>query len=342
MPQTVLVTGATGYIAKHIVAGLLNRGYHVVGSARSASSHAQIRDAVTPVLDDTSDLDTRLRTVALDLGSDEGWTAAMQGVDVLMHTASPFPLEQPKDPQEVIRPAVDGALRALRAAHAAGIKRVIFTSSTVAVATGDLKPGKTAFDEEDWSDVNHSEATPYAQSKTLAEQAAWDFVKSDAPEMELTVINPGFVLGAPLDGNYGTSIKVIERILAAKDPMLPKFGFSSVDVRDIAEMHIRALDTPESIGERIIGVNRFMWFSEMAKAIAEEYPERKISTREAPNFIVRILALFDPAIRTIVPSLGKEHRASNAKAQSMLGIEFRDMRTATKETARYLVDNNLA
>lgn len=342
MPQTVLVTGATGYIAKHIVAGLLNRGCTVVGSARTADSHNQIRDAVTTVLEDLSGLDKRLRTVALDLNSDEGWTEAMAGIDVLMHTASPFPLEQPKDAEEVIRPAVDGALRALRAAHDAGIKRVIFTSSTVAVATGDLKPGKVAFDENDWSDINHAAATPYAQSKTLAEQAAWDFVKSEAPDIEMTVINPGFVLGAPLDGNYGTSVKVIDRILAAKDPMLPKFGFSSVDVRDIAEMHIRAMERPETIGERILGVHEFLWFSDIAKAIAEDHPNRKISTREAPNFIVKLLALFDPAIKSVVPSLGKRQEIDNTKAKEMLGIEFRDIRLAAKETAHYLVDNNLA
>lgn len=333
MPQTILVTGATGFIAKHIVAGLLNRGHYVVASARSADSAAAIRRAVTPVLDDATNLETRLRVVPLDLTSDVGWEDAMQGVDALMHTASPFPMVQPRDAQEVIRPAVDGALRALKAAQTAGVTRVILTSSTVSVATRDLPPGKAAFDEDDWSDNDHPTATPYSRSKTMAEQAAWDFVQKQAPTMQLTVINPGFVLGPPLDGQYGTSIKVIERVLSAKDPMLPRFGFSTVDVRDIAEMHIRALERPETVGERILGVSGFLWFSEMAKAVAEDHPARKISTREAPNVVVKLLSLFDPAIRSIVPALGKQQPVSNAKAKRLLGMEFRDPRAAAKASA---------
>lgn len=342
MSETVLVTGATGYIAKHIVAGLLNRGYNVVGSARSIASHDQIKSAVAPMLEDPTDLDNRLRTVALDLNSDAGWTEAMQNADALMHTASPFPLEQPKDAQEVIRPAVDGAVRALKAANDVGLKRVIFTSSTVAVATGDLRPGKSAFDEEDWSDLNHATASPYAQSKTMAERAAWDFLKSDAPDMEMTVINPGFVLGAPLDDNYGTSVKVIERILSGKDPMVPKIGFSTVDVRDIAEMHIRALEQPETAGERILGVSEFLWFSEISAAVSEELPDRRIALREAPNFFIRLLGLFDPAIKSIVPTLGKAQPVDNSKARQLLKMEFRDVRDAARETAAYLARHNLA
>jgi dihydroflavonol-4-reductase len=224
MPETILVTGASGYIAKHIVVKLLNAGYHVRGSVRSVARGAEVTQAVTPMLDDASELDARLTFVALDLSSDTGWDAALDGVDALMHTASPFPLEQPKNEDDTIRPAVDGTLRALNAAKTAGINRVVMTSSTVSIMM--VKPGdpKTQFDETDWSVLEGPTATPYAKSKTLAERAAWDFVANEAPEMQLTAINPSFVMGAPLDENFGTSIQVVERLMKGKDPKLPAVG----------------------------------------------------------------------------------------------------------------------
>ena len=340
-PQTIFVTGASGFIAKHIVVKLLNAGYHVVGSVRALSRAAEVREAVLPHLTDTNDLDNRLRFAALDLGDDQGWDTALRGAGVLMHTASPFPLTQPDNEDDVIRPAVDGALRALRAAHAAGLKRVVMTSSSVAVTNTDLPDGRAAYTEEDWSDLDHPNATPYAKSKTLAERAAWEFVASEAPEIEMTVINPVFVLGPPLDGNYGTSIKVIERILRAADPMIPQVGFPSVDVRDIAEMHVRALGNPDTIGKRIIGGERFIWFREMAEILTAAHPERKIVTRVAPNLLIRVLALFDKSIRTILPVLGERSDVSNARARELLEMEFIDVADSVRAAGAYLVDNDI-
>ncbi|MDJ0627828.1 MAG: aldehyde reductase [Rhodobacter sp.] len=340
-PQTVFVTGASGFIAKHIVVKLLNAGYEVVGSVRSLSRAAEVRDAVVPHLTDATGIEDRLRFAALDLGSDDGWSEAMSGADILMHTASPFPLEQPDNEDEVIRPAVDGALRALRAARTAGIRRVVMTSSSVAVMHTELPEGKAAFDEDDWTDLAHPAATPYAKSKTLAEKAAWDFVAQEAPEIELTVINPTFVLGAPLDGNYGTSVKVIERLLRAKDPMLPQFGFPSVDVRDVAEMHLRALTHAGTAGKRFIAVDRFIWFHEMAEILKAAHPDRKVVTRRAPNFVVRFLALFDKAIRTILPVLGHRDEVSNARAREALGMTFTDIADSVRATGAFLVDNRI-
>lgn len=338
--QTVLVTGATGYIAKHLVLQLLNAGYSVVGSARSLSREAELRDALAPHLDDPSALD-RLRVVALDLSKDEGWGAAMTGVDVLMHTASPFPLTQPKDENETIRPAVDGAMRAVRAARAAGISRVIMTSSSVAIMTTELTNGKTVYDEDDWTDLGHPGATPYVKSKTMAEQAVWDWQKTEAPDMQITMINPTLVQGAPLDKNFGTSIQVIERLLKGVDPMLPDIGFPCVDVRDIALMHIRAMERPESIGHRFVGAERFIGFSEMAKMLKADHPDRKITTRVAPNFLIRILSRFDPSIRTILPVLGRHDEISAARAQKVLGIEFHDATKAVREAGDYLIEHDL-
>lgn len=340
-PQTVFVTGASGFIAKHIVLKLLNAGYRVVGSVRSLSRGEEVRDAVAPHLDSAEGLDVRLRFVALDLNSDEGWDFSLAGCNILMHTASPFPLIQPDNEDEVIRPAVDGALRALTAAKAAGIARVVMTSSSVAVVNTGLPPGRSVYTEEDWTDLGHPGATAYAKSKTMAERAAWQFVETGAPDMQLTVINPVLVLGPPLDGNFGTSIAVIERILRSKDPMLPRFGMGVVDVRDVAEMHVRALTRDDTIGKRFIAVNRYMWLHEIAETLKAACPDRKIVTRVAPNIVMRLLAVFDKSIRTILPDLGKRHEISNARAREAMGLEFIDAEDSIRETATWLIEHKI-
>ena len=341
MPQTVLLTGASGYIAKHIALQLLEAGYHVRGSVRSLARGEEVTAAVLPHLTNAADIDMRLTFVALDLSSDDGWDAAMDGVDVLMHTASPFPLNQPKDENELIRPAVDGALRALRAAHTAGITRVVLTSSTAAISGSALPPGDTSFDETNWTDPTDPEAVAYVRSKTLAEMAAWDFVRDEAPGMQLTTVNPGFVLGAPLDNNFGTSINVIERILRAKDPMVPDIGFATVDVRDVAEMHVTAIKKPETIGQRIMTVDKFLSFAQLSQAIKTAYPDRKIVTRVAPHFLIRFLGLFDPAIKSIISGLGRVDRVDNARAIKTLGRGMRQAEKAAVASAKYLIDNKL-
>jgi dihydroflavonol-4-reductase len=339
--QNVLVTGASGFIAKHIVSQLLNAGYRVRGSVRSARRGQEVVNAMRPTLKDPNNLDQRLELVELDLSRDEGWNQAMSDMNVLMHTASPFPIEQPSNEEEIIRPAVDGTLRALRAAHRAGVNRVVITSSSVTIMVKELEPGRQVLDETDWTDLSDARAIPYVKSKTLAESAAWEFVKTHAPEMELTTINPAFVLGPPLDAKIGTSLKVVQRLLRCKDPMLPNFGFPTVDVRDIAVMHIRALERPETIGKRIIGGDQFLWFVDMAKMLQKAYPDRKMVTRKAPNFVVRFLSLFDREIRTIVHTLGREDRISSDRARTMLDMQFIDTRDSLKASAEFLVRNEL-
>jgi dihydroflavonol-4-reductase len=335
--QTVLVTGASGFIAKHLVLGLLNRGHEVIGSVRSLARSDEVRDAVRPHLTTTEGLDRRLRFVALDLDRDDGWSEAVSGASVVMHTASPFPMVQPKNPEDVIRPAVDGARRALRAAKDAGIGRVVMTSSSAAVASGVRPKNGSAFTEEDWADPDAAGVTPYAMSKTLAERAAWDFARDEAPDMALSTINPAFVLGPALDGHFGTSVKVVERLLRARDPMVPNFGFPVVDVRDVAEAHIRAMERPETAGKRYIVADRFLWFPEMARILKEAFPDRRIVTRVAPDMVVRFLGIFDKAIRSIVPILGQREDLNGARARDALGLDFIDGRKALVETARSLI-----
>lgn len=340
IPNTALVTGASGYIAKHIVQQLLDAGWSVRGSVRSQNKASQIYATMKACVNSPETLDERLSFVELDLSDDAGWNDALKDVDALIHTASPFPMDHPKDENDLIRPAVDGALRALKAAQNAGVTRVVMTSSSVAIISSDLPAGQHAYTEENWTDINHKTMTPYIKSKTLAEQAAWDFVSKN-PEMQLTTINPVFVQGAPLDAAMGTSVKVIKRILDHKDPALPDLYFPTVDVRDIAYMHIKALTTLASIGERFIGSDQILSFQDFAQIIKDDNPSRKITTRVAPHWVMKLIGLFDPAVRGIIPQLGWRHDVSNAKARDILGIEFRDARQAVRDVAKYLIENDM-
>lgn len=337
--QTVFLTGASGYIAKYILRDLLNAGYAVRGSIRSLNRAEEVRAAVRPHLNDPDAADSRLDLVALDLSKDAGWDTALTGCDALMHTASPFPLEQPKDETVVIRPAVDGTLRALRAAQAAGINRVILTSSTVAISGSPLPPGDSAYDERHWTDIETPGTSPYAKSKTLAEQAAWAFVKDT--DIALTTVNPGFVLGAPLDANFGTSIAVVERLLRGKDPMLPDISFLSVDIEDIAALHLAALQNEATAGQRIMGAGRTLAFRDLAMALKSDHPDRRIATRIAPKWLLRLLALFDPAIRGILPQIGVHQTSNPARAEALLGRPLKDPLAALRRAGQYLVSNTL-
>jgi dihydroflavonol-4-reductase len=257
-----------------------------------------------------------------------------------MHTASPFPIASPKDENELIRPAVDGTLRALKAARSAGVNRVILTSSNAAVYGCELPAGKSEYDETMWTDVNHPIGrVAYTKSKTLAEKAAWDFVSSQAPQIELTTINPVLVLGAPLDNNFGSSISVVERIMKGKDPMLPDLRFSIVDVRDVAQMHVQAIKNDATKGERILAASETYSFVGIAKYIKSIYPKSKIKTGKAPSALIKFLSLFDGEIKAVLPLLGKPMITSNKKAQKLLGIKFIPVEVTLKESAAYLVKN---
>ncbi|GAB5448851.1 NAD-dependent epimerase/dehydratase family protein [Gymnodinialimonas sp.] len=327
MPH-VFLTGVTGFIAKRIALDLLNAGHTVTGSLRSATRADEVREAVRPHLSDASALE-RLTFTELDLNKDDGWTDAMQGCDVLMHTASPFPLSSPKDEADVIRPAVDGTLRALNAAQNAGFNRVILTSSVVAIEANDLPNPQTP---ANWTDLTHPRATPYYKSKTLAEQAAWDFVKQH-PEMQLTTIHPSLVLGTPLDAHYGTSLSLMERIMAGKDPLMPPFGFGIVDVEDVSAMHIAAMDRPESAGNRYIASGGSMMMAAISTHLKSVYPDRKLATRQAPAWLMKVLALFDPSIRMIVPQLGHMPEFDTSASIRDLGITFTPAKAALERAA---------
>lgn len=275
----VLLTGASGFIAKHIAVDLLNSGYEVRASVRSLDRTAEIIDAVSPHLTDKTNLDSRISFIELDLLSDEGWAAALSGVDALLHTASPFPLVQPKSEEDLIRPAVEGTKRALDAAHAAGVARVVLTSSIAAIYGG--QPAGIELTEQLWTDVEKPGVDAYTKSKTLAEQKAWELAA--AYGLQLTTINPSVVVGLPLDQNFGSSISIVERLLNRKDPVLPQLTFAYVDVKDVARMHVSALTTDATIGQRYLATSDSMTFFEIVSEMQSAYPNRKFVTRIAPN-----------------------------------------------------------
>ena len=330
----VLLTGITGFIAKRIAADLLNAGYPVRGTLRTPGRADEVRAALRPHLIEPQASDDRLSFATANLDSEDGWAEAAEGTSALLHTASPFPLAQPKSADDLIRPAVDGTLRALRAAQAAGVTRAVLTSSMVSIMHND-RPKGHAYTEADWTDPDHPTASFYAQSKTLAEKAAWRFV-DDHPEMSLTAINPGLVVGRPVDRNYGTSLRVIERFLAGKDPAVPNVGLPIVDLADVSAMHVAALERPDAAGQRYIAADRFVMLPQVARWLADAYPERKIATRVAPGWLLRLLALVDGEVKSVVPQLNDEKVVTGTKAQANLGIRFTPAKEAVLEAAAFI------
>ncbi|MEM8924053.1 MAG: aldehyde reductase [Actinomycetota bacterium] len=331
--QKIVVTGASGFIGKHITRELLDNGYAVVGTVRSTAKADETREAVGSAHHD------RLSFATVDLTSDDGWDDALAGADGLVHSASPFPLGSPSDPDELIRPAVDGTLRAMRAAKAAGIDRVVLTSSCVAIYNDELRADQTMLDETNWSPTRQPFTSAYDDSKTLAERAAWDFVNEEAPEMTLATVNPGVVWGEPLDTNYGASLGLVERLLDGQDPMLPDLSFPVVDVADVARMHRLALELDDAAGQRFPAAAGAMTMKEMAEALNAEIPGSKAKTRLAPNWMVRLMARFNAEMKTVAPRLGRPGAVSGANATEKLGIHFIAPRDALLSSARFIMAN---
>lgn len=324
----VFITGASGFIAKHILRELFEKGYAVRASVRSETRKAEL-EAIFP--------GKSMEFAFLDLSKDEGWTDAMTGCDVLIHTASPFPLAEPKDPQDLIRPAVDGTLRALKAAQAAGIKRVILTSSNAAIYKDTKKPRDAASDERNWTTPDEPSVSAYEASKTLAERAAWDFVAKN-PGMALTTINPGAVFGPAMDARYGTSLELVERMMSGKDPFAPPMELPLVDVRDVAMMHVAAIDLEAARGERYSATSETLRFAEMCQMLKEWDPSLKTATKEAPVWLLRVLALFMADVRLVVSNLGRNLAVSGTKAEAAFGFKFipaRDAIIASAESMRH-------
>ena len=335
MADTVLVTGGTGFLGGWCIATLLERGYDVRTTVRDLKREQAVHDTVAAAGVEAGD---RLTVLAADLTSDAGWPEAVDGARYVMHVASPFPPVQPKDPDELIVPARDGALRVLRAALDAGAERVAMTSSIAAIRSDRAATADAPLTEDDWTDGNDPSRTPYVRSKTIAEQAAWEHVRAAGAEDRLATINPGAIIGPALNDDHSYSLQAIQRVLDGM-PAAPKLGFTFVDVRDVADLHLRALTDPAGGGERFIATDRFLWIAQVAAILRERLGEaaRKAPTRVAPNLLVRTMALFDGSLRSVVGDLGKESFVSSQKARTMLGWTTRPVEDSIEDCGRSLV-----
>jgi dihydroflavonol-4-reductase len=330
----VVVTGASGFIAKYVIAELLRRGFHVRGTLRNADKSNSVRTAVTRAGADAENLSFAIA----DLTREDGWDAAVQGARAVIHTASPFPVQQPDNADDVIAPAREGTLRVLLAAHRAGIPRVVLTSSTVAVMYPAHLVAGYVFSEIDFTDETREGLTPYIRSKTLAEKAAWNFVASKAGAPELAVINPAFVQGPALDDDLSTSHQLMRLMAEGRYPASPKIIFPVCDVRDVAAAHVEAMIRPEAAGQRFIIAEGETRLFDIGQRMIAECPDLKGKAPrfELPDAAVRALAVVDKRLRTILPELGSHRVCSGRKAREVLGLTLRGPDEAIGSAARSL------
>jgi len=332
----VLVTGGSGFIGSHSILQLLAAGHQVTTTVRTLKREGDVRAMLKQ---GGAEPGNRLSFIVADLENDTGWPEGVAGCDYVLHVASPFPPNIPKHEDELIVPAREGTLRVLRASRDAGVKRVVLTSSFAAIGYGH-RPQNAPFNETNWTDPNGEDVTAYVKSKTLAERAAWDFIANEGGNLELSVINPVGVFGPVLGPDYSTSILLVQRLMDGAMPGVPRLYFGAVDVRDVADLHIRAMTNPAAKGERFLAVaGDFMSILDIAKVLKNRMgaSAKKVPTRQLPDWLVRIAALRDPAVRQILPELGKTKNATNEKAKRMLGWAPRSNEEAVVATAESLV-----
>lgn len=331
MNKTVLVTGGSGYIAGFLIRQLVGQGWTVHTTVRSLAREAALRALLAVDAD-------RLKCFAADLTADAGWAAAVAGCSHVAHLASPLPVGVPKDANELIVPARDGALRVLRAAKAAGVGRFVMTSSVAAVAYGRGR-GVHHFTEADWTRLEVPGISPYIQSKTIAERAARDWVAADGGAMAFCSINPSVVLGPVWSDDHSASVMLVRLLLNGRMKALPDIGFGVVDVRDVADLHVRALTAPGLAGERFIASGRFMKLAEVAAVLREGLGPQaaRVGTLTVPDWLVRVAARFNPLARAVVGELGSVRHQDASHAKAVLGWQTRDERDSILDCARSLI-----
>jgi len=333
----ILVTGGSGFIGSHCILQLLAAGHQVRTTVRNLKRESDVRSMLSAAGVEAAD---RLSFVAADLEKDEGWAEAAAGCEFVLHVASPFPLRVPRDENELIIPAREGTLRVLRAARNAGVKRVVLTSSFAAIGYGH-EATTVPFDETTWSILDGMvNVPPYMKSKTLAERAAWDFIAREGGGMELSVVNPVGVFGPVLGPDYATSIVIVQRLMDGGVPACPRLSFGVVDVRDVVDLHLRAMTDPAAKGERFLAVaGESISMLEMALILKRRMgaAAKRVPTGQLPDWLLRTIAVFDPTVRQIVPELGKVKNASNEKARRVLGWSPRSNEEAIVATAESLV-----
>ncbi len=331
MPDTVLVTGGGGFLAGWTIVELLRRGHTVRVTVRDLEKEARLRAQIARQVDPAD----RLSVVAADLTANAGWDAAAAGCAFVLHIAAPVGVHAPRDPDDLIVPTRDGALRVLRAACAARVARVVMTSAIEACRPPLASPDGI-FDETRWTDPGDPRLGPYRLAKTLAERAAWDFMKSQAGPTTLVTILPAAITGPIVGPENLHSLELVQRMLNGSLPRYPRLGFCIVDVRDVADLHIRAMTAPEAAGERFIAASDWMWMGDVARTLRDALGSRaaKAPTRPMPDLVLRIVALFQRPARFVIPLLGRQHVFSSAKAQAVLGWRPRPAAETIVDAAR--------
>lgn len=333
--ELVLVTGGSGFVGAHCILRLLNDGYRVRTTVRNTVREEELRALLR---DAGAELGRRLSVTLADLRRDEGWPEAVHDCDFVLHVASPFPAAEPRNENDLIIPAREGALRVLRAASRARVKRVVMTSSFAAIGYGQAARD-TPFTEADWTDVDGEGVRAYTKSKTLAERAAWDFMRREGGRTELAVINPVMILGPVLGKQYSTSIRLIEMLMKGI-PVTPRNALGIVDVRDVADLHIRAMLSPSAAGQRFIATaGRFMWIKEIAKVLRDRMGEagRRAPQLELPDWVVKAGATVSSSVAQFAAELGHMKKASSDKARTMLGWGPQSNEDAIVATAESLI-----
>lgn len=331
MLETVLVTGGSGFVGGWAVAELLKRGYSVRTTVRSLDKEARVRSAIAIETNAGQDLSF----FAADLMTDAGWDEAVEGCDYVLHIAAPVGVHAPRNPDDLIVPTREGALRVLRAACRANVRRVVMTSA-VEACRPPMKSPDAVVDESRWTDTNDIGIGPYRLTKTLAERAAWDFMERQSGPTTLTTILPAAIQGPVFTLDYADSLELVVRMLTGKLPRYPNLGFCVVDVRDVADLHIRAMTTSEAGGERFIAASDWMWMADIASLLRAELGDAasKAPTRPMPDLVLRIVARFNRELQFVVPLLRRKHVFSSAKAEAVLGWQPRPAATTIVDSAR--------
>lgn len=334
--RKILVTGGSGYIAGFLIRQLVENGWQVHTTIRNLAREGEVRGWLNVPAD-------RLQFFAADLMSDAGWADAVTGCSHVAHVASPFPLGVPKNADDLVVPAREGALRALRFAHAAGVERFVLTSSMAAIAYGHAGGGGT-YTEQQWTNLDAPDLMPYPRSKTVAERAARDWAAQNAPDMVFATVNPGAVFGPLLSDDLSTSIEVIRQMLTGKVPMCPDVGFGIVDVRDIADLHYRVLTHDNMQGERFLGSGPFLRFIEIARILRDNLGDAasRVPTRKMPNLLLHAMALVRSELKQVVNELGNVRAADCSHAFDKLGWRMRSPEEAILASARDLIARGIA
>ncbi|HEV2600037.1 NAD-dependent epimerase/dehydratase family protein [Sphingopyxis sp.] len=335
MAGRALVTGGSGYIAGFLIRQLIDNGWSVNTTVRSLKREGEVRGWLN--IDNA-----RLHFFAADLENDAGWAEAMAGCSRVAHVASPFPLDVPKHADELVIPAREGALRALRFARSAGVGRFVLTSSMAAIAYGHGK-GRDIYNEADWTNLDNPEVMPYPRSKTVAERAARDWMAAEGGDMEFASVNPAAVFGPLLSDDLSTSIELVKQLLEGKVPMCPDVGFGIIDVRDVADMHYRALTVDGIRDDRFVCSGPFLKFVEVADILTANLGEqaRKVPTRRMPDWLLKTLAIFRPELKQVVAELGNVRGGDSSHAIERLGWTMRPPEEAILATAHSLIERGI-